>query len=79
MKITVLRTLAGNDAHCPAGSSTCPAVIAIDQHPERRYVITKKETDPAVLAALDPYLAEDEQVGWAAAELLAEIGPEIRP
>ncbi len=71
MKITVLRTLAGSD-QCP-NERTCPAVIVLDTHPERRYVITKTETDPAILAALAPYMAADEQVGWTPDSLLPEI------
>lgn len=71
MRITVHRTLA-DTTDCPSGT-TCPAVITVDQHPERRYVILKKETDPVVLAALAPYMAEDEQVGWTPRSLFPEI------
>lgn len=74
MKITVLRTLADDPAHCPSGR-TCPAVITLDQHPERRYVITKKEADPEILAALADFVADDEQIGWTPGALFPEIAP----
>lgn len=71
MKITTLRTLAGD---CP-NERTCPSIHVLDQHPERRYVITKRETNPEILAAFAHLIADDEHIGWAPAELLPEITP----
>lgn len=71
MKITTLRTTAGS---CP-DVYTCPSVHALDLHPERRYVITTVETDPAILAAFDHLIGPGEQLGWAPAELLPEVAP----
>lgn len=72
MKITTLRTLAGDDAYCP-NERTCPSVHALDMHPERRYVITKRETDPGIIAAFAPLMADDEQLGWTPDALFPEI------
>ncbi len=71
MKITTLRTTAEN---CP-DITTCPSIHTLDLHPGRRYLVTKQETDPAILAAFAPHIGPGEQLGWAPAELLPEVGP----
>ncbi len=67
MKITTLRTLSGGDS-CPEGC-VCPSIHTLDLHPERRYVITKQETDPAILAAFAHLIGPSEQLGWSDAAL----------
>ena len=58
MKITTLRTTG-----CPDERS-CVSVHDLDRHPDRRYVITKKESDPEVLRAFAPLIGPDEQLGY---------------
>lgn len=41
--------------------------------PHRRYVITKKVTDPAVTAAFAHLVADDEQLGYVPADLIPEV------
>ena len=48
MKITTLRTTS-NDC-CPDERS-CVSIHDLDIHPERRYVITKREIDSRIIAA----------------------------
>lgn len=50
IKIITLRTA---DALCP-DNRTCTSIHAVADEPDRRYVITKKVTDPAVAAAFAP-------------------------
>lgn len=71
MKITTLRTMAGTP-DCPDGN-ICPSIHTLDLHPERRYVVTKKETDPAVAAAFAHLIGDDEQLGWTPSELFEGI------
>lgn len=70
MKITTLRTT----AECP-DVHTCPSVHALDLHPDRRYVVTTTETDPAVRAAFNHLIGPGEQLGWVPADLLPEVTP----
>jgi hypothetical protein len=72
MKITTLRTVASGD--CP-DERTCPSVHVLDTHPERRYVIAKRETDPQVMAAFAHLMADDEHLGWVPDTLLPEVTP----
>jgi len=58
MKITTLRT-----TNCP-DERTCVSIHDLDLHPERRYVITKRETDPDILTAFGPLIGADEQLGY---------------
>jgi hypothetical protein len=69
MKITTLRTTAEN---CP-DTWTCPSIHDLDLHPDRRYVVTTTETDPAILAAFDHLIGPGEQLGWVPTELLDGI------
>lgn len=64
MEIRVLRTTNS----CPDINS-CPAQLTIDKHPGRRYVITKREADPEILAACAHLIGHDEQLGWADPDL----------
>lgn len=64
MKITTLRTAPG----CP-DERTCVSIHDLDIHPERRYVITKRETNPAVLAAFAHLMADDEQLGYGPVDM----------
>ncbi len=68
MKITTLRS----DSSCP-NTRTCPSIHRLDTDPEGLYVITKKVTDLAVLAAFAPLIAGDEQLGRAPESLLPEL------
>jgi hypothetical protein len=63
MKITTLRTTG-----CPDERS-CVSIHTLDEHPDRRYVITKRETDPDILAAFAPLMGEDEQLGHGPADM----------
>ncbi|HVL83607.1 MAG TPA: hypothetical protein VM367_04825 [Pseudonocardia sp.] len=69
MKITTHRTMS-----CP-DERTCPSIHTLDRHPDRRYLITKVETDSAITAAFAHLIGPGEQLGWAPAELLPEVGP----
>jgi len=64
MKITTLRTAGG----CP-DERTCVSIHDLDIHPERRYVITKRETNPDILAAFAHLMADDEQLGYGPADM----------
>lgn len=64
MKIETVRTTAGS---CP-DERTCVSLHNLDLHPDRRYVITKRETDPQILAAFAHLMAPDEQLGWGPAD-----------
>lgn len=66
MEITTLRTT------CPDGA-VCPSIHRIDTDSENLYVITKRVTDPAVLAAFDGMVGADEQLGVAPRTLLPEV------
>ncbi|MPZ66636.1 MAG: hypothetical protein GEU83_14370 [Pseudonocardiaceae bacterium] len=68
MKITTLRTT----EQCP-DIKTCPSIHALDLHPDRRYVVTTDETDPAILAAFDHLIGPGERLGWVPTELLPEV------
>jgi hypothetical protein len=63
MKITTLRTTG-----CPDERS-CVSIHTLDRHPDRRYVITKRETDPDILAAFAPLIGVDEQLGYGPADI----------
>lgn len=63
MKITTLRTTG-----CP-DERTCVSIHDLDIHPERRYVITKRETNPDILAAFAHLMAADEQLGYGPADM----------
>lgn len=60
MKVTILRTT--ND--CP-DIEHCPAQLTVDKHPQRRYVIVNRETDPEILAACATHIGPGEVLGWA--------------
>lgn len=62
MKITTLRTVAGTN-DCPV-EGTCVSMHDLDLHPERRYVIVKRETDPAIVAAFAHLTGSDEVLGY---------------
>lgn len=66
MKITTLRS-----THCPANRQ-CPSIHRLDTDPEGLYVIAKKVTDPAVLAAFAGRVAADEHLGWVPGTLIPE-------
>ena len=68
MKISILRTVAGTE-DCPA-EGTCAAILDLDVHPERRYVILKQETDPAILAACAHLIGTDEVLGYTSRNFL---------
>jgi hypothetical protein len=63
MKITTVRS-----DDCP-DERTCVSIHELDLHPERRYVITKRETDPDILAAFAPLIGPDEQLGYGPADM----------
>lgn len=71
MKITTLRTTAGT---CP-DVHTCPSIHAVEQHPDRRYVVTTTVIDPETLAAFAHLVGPGEQLGWMPTTLLPEVGP----
>ncbi|MGA9312253.1 MAG: hypothetical protein WBV74_18070 [Pseudonocardiaceae bacterium] len=56
---------------CP-DNRTCPSIHAVTGEPDRRYVITKKVTDPAVIAAFARLVAGDEQLGYVPTDLIPE-------
>lgn len=64
-KITVLRKA----SDCPDDES-CPAQLAIDKHPERRYVILNQEFDQQILDASAHLIGPGEVLGWAEPDLL---------
>lgn len=69
IKITRLRT---TDMSCP-DNRACTSIHAVAGEPDRRYVITKKVTDPAVAAAFAHLVGEDEQLGFVPADLIPEV------
>jgi hypothetical protein len=71
VEITTLRTVAGDDGHCPDGR-VCPSVHAVAAWPERRYVVVKR-LDTAEAAAFAHLVGDDELVGWVPAELLRDV------
>jgi hypothetical protein len=68
IKIHTLRTA----ANCP-DNRTCPSIHAVVDEPDRRYVITKRVTDPAVVAAFAHLVADDEQLGHVPTGLIPEV------
>lgn len=66
-----IRTLRTTD-FCP-DNRTCPSIHAVADEPDRRYVVTKKVTDPAVVAAFAPLVADDEQLGYVPTNLIPEV------
>jgi len=66
--ITTLRTT----SECP-DNRTCPSIHAVAEQPDRRYVITKEVTDPAVIAAFAHLVSGDEQLGYLPADLIPEV------
>ncbi|MBV9651729.1 MAG: hypothetical protein JO296_16555 [Pseudonocardiales bacterium] len=69
VEIHTLRTTADL---CP-DNRTCPSIHAVADEPERRYVITKKVTDPTVAAAFAHLVADDEQLGYVPTGLIPEV------
>ncbi len=69
IKITTLRT---TDMSCP-DTRSCPSIHVVAGEPGRRYVITKKVTDPAVAAAFAHLVADDEQLGFLPTDLIPEV------
>jgi hypothetical protein len=69
IEITTLRTTSGS---CP-DNRTCPSIHSFTDRPDRRYVVTKRVTDPDEIAAFAPLVADDEQVGWVPATLIPEV------
>lgn len=69
VKITTLRRA---DTLCP-DTRSCPSIHAVAGEPHRRYVITKKVTDPAVTTAFAHLVADDEQLGYVPAALIPEV------
>ncbi|MGQ0773014.1 MAG: hypothetical protein ACT4NY_01100 [Pseudonocardiales bacterium] len=69
IKITTLRT---TSTHCP-DTRSCTSIHAVTGEPDRRYVITKKVTDPAVIAAFAHLVAGDEQLGYVPMDLIPEV------
>ncbi len=69
VKITTLRT---TDTLCP-DTRSCPSIHAVAGEPHRRYLVTKKVTDPAVAAAFVHLIADDEQLGYVPTELLPGV------
>ena len=69
IKITRLRA---TDMLCPDNRS-CTSIHAVADEPDRRYVITKKVTDPAVAAAFAHLVADDEQLRYVPADLIPEV------
>ena len=67
--ITTLRSTADS---CP-DRRTCPSIHRVTDRPERRYVITKRVTDAAEIAAFAQLVGAGEQLGWLPAELLPEL------
>jgi hypothetical protein len=69
IKITKLRA---TDTFCP-DNRTCTSIHAVADEPDRRYVITKKVSDPAVAAAFAHLVADDEQLGYVPTDLIPEV------
>lgn len=69
IKITTLRMA---DTICP-DTRSCPSIHAIAGKPDRRYLITKKVTDPAVAAAFAHLVGDDEQLGYVPTDLIPEV------
>lgn len=69
IKVTTLRI---TGTPCP-DTRSCPSIHAVADEPDRRYVITKKVTDPAVIAAFAHFVADDEQLGYVPIDLIPEV------
>ncbi|MGH3937967.1 MAG: hypothetical protein ACRDTG_04920 [Pseudonocardiaceae bacterium] len=69
IKITTLRAA---DSFCP-DTRSCASISAVADEPGRRYVITKKVTDPAVASAFAHLVGEDEQLGYVPTDLIPEV------
>ena len=68
IEITTLRT----NGSCP-DNRTCPSIHSVADRPDRRYVVSKRVTDPDEIAAFAPLVADDEQLGWLPATLIPEV------
>lgn len=68
-KITTLRRA---DTSCPDNRS-CTSINALADEPDRRYVVTKKVTDPAVISAFAHLVSNDEQLGYVPTDLIPEV------
>jgi hypothetical protein len=66
-----IRTLLSTAEKCPV-DRTCPSVHELDTDPEHRYVISKRLTTPAEVAALEPLLGEGEVAGYMPAGFIPE-------
>jgi hypothetical protein len=55
---------------CP-DRQVCPAILTIEDRPDRRYVVLTQVTDPDELAALKPFVGAGEVVGYGPEELFA--------
>jgi hypothetical protein len=69
IEIITLRT---TDQHCPDNRS-CPSIHAVAGEPDRRYLITKRITDPVVATAFAHLIGDDEQLGYVPTELIPEV------
>lgn len=69
IKITTLRT---TGTVCPDNRS-CTSINVLADEPDRRYVVTKKVTDPAVISAFAHLVGDDEQLGYVPADLIPEV------
>lgn len=71
IKVTVLRQSCVGDDPCADGD-WCPALIEVEGVPGR-FVVAKAITDPAIRAALAPYVGTHEIVGWTPPDLITEV------
>jgi hypothetical protein len=71
-RVVKITTLRATDVLCP-DTRSCPSIHAVAGEPDRRYVITKRVTDPAVATAFAHLVADDEQLGYVPADLLPEV------
>lgn len=55
-------------SNCP-DRQVCPAILAMADRPERRYVVLTEVTDPDELAALAPFVGAGEVVGYGPEKL----------
>lgn len=69
VKITTLRTV---DELCP-DTRSCPSIHVVAGEPDRRYMITKKVMDPAVVAVFAHLVGDDEQLGHVPTDLIPEV------